>query len=82
MVFGFVFIQHQPARIVDINFVRPKRGREGKENGTPCRKQQRIEPPTYEEQKAFIEGIQRFEPKAAILTATMSKPSMPDLVKV
>ena len=80
--FGFVFLQHQPARIVDIKFVRPKRGREGKENGTPCRKQQRIEPPTYEEQKAFIEGIQRFEPKAAILTATMSKPSMPDLVKI
>ena len=63
MVFSFVFIQQQPAQNVDINFVRPKRGREGKENGTPCQKQQHIEPPTYEEQKAFIERIQWFEPK-------------------
>ena len=82
MVFGFVFIQHQPAWIVDINFVWPKHGQEDKENGTPCQKQQRIEPPSYEEQKAFIEGIQWFEPKAGILTATVSKPSMPDLVKI
>ena len=82
MVYGFVFIQHQPARIVDINFVWPKRGWEDEEKGTPCPKQQRIEPLTYEEQKAFIEWIQRLEPKAAILTATIVKPSMANIAKL
>jgi len=57
---------HQPARIVDINFVRPKRGRESEEQGEPCPKQQ-CSQLTYEKQKAFIEGIQQLEPIAATM---------------
>jgi len=37
--------------------VQPKHGRESEEQGEPYPKEQCIQPTTYEEQKAFIEGI-------------------------
>ena len=62
--------------------MRPKHGQESEKQGEPCPKQQCIQPPTYEKQKAFIEGIQQLESIAAIVAATMIQLSTPALPNV
>ena len=67
--------QHEPSPVVDISLVRPKRECHCTEKCLATPKRSCIEPPSYEEQKAFIEGIQHLEPKAAIVTATIFQPN-------
>ena len=73
-VYLFFCVQHEPARILDIKILQPKRV-----SGGSCSqsKHKRINreraAPTFEEQKAFLKSVQSLFPDSAILNVTTLK---------
>ena len=64
-------LQHEPSRIVDIDFVQPKHGKEHLQDKVqnPA-KRQKISPTKINEQKGFIDGLQSLSPRSSILSVT------------
>ena len=68
------FFQHEPARIIEIDFSKPKHSRESTPTSSspPIPKRKKvIPPPTSEEQQRFLKRLQTFYPESVILTATL-----------
>ena len=71
----YYLLQHQAARIIDIDFSRPIRDRDFKLDSSPQPHPQKrpIELPTNDEQSAFLEGVKKICPKSAILSAVFQQ---------
>ena len=65
-------LQHQPARIIDVNFSKPK-NEPVVSNSLPT--PSTLSPATITEQHAFLNGLKKLYPSAAILTSTFSQPT-------
>lgn len=71
-------LQIEPARIVDINFSRPKRGKDRPLADELPRKKHKIFPVCDEEEDAFFKGLRRVMPSSAILSSvTIAQQSAP-----
>ena len=66
-------VQHEPSKIIDIKFVKPKRPTTSIPSVKRTRTQTMCSPPTKEEQNAFIETIKSIYPSSAILNVTTNK---------
>jgi hypothetical protein len=72
-----ISLQHQAARIVDIDFGQPVFGRETKEKKQKKRKV--TEELSEEEQSAFLSVVKTLAPNAAILTSCFEQIRMPSV---
>ncbi len=78
----FVSLQHQPARIIDIDFIKPKR-----EKNSSNLKNQDTEPgmkptivgPTITEEQSFLSTLKVLAPKAAVISASYENETSCDI---
>ena len=64
-------LQHEPARIIDIDFSQPKYKEDVSQSKCPLPPSRSFLPPaTPQEQSAFLAGLRRLYPMSAILTTT------------
>lgn len=71
-----LYFQHEPVRVIEIDFrhLKPSIESVSIASGLPTSKKRKIvPPPTPEEQKVFLKGLQELYPQSAVLTATMQQ---------
>ena len=65
---NFLYMQHQPARIIDITFQQPKRGNTCT-TSAPSVKRKVVPLPSANEKSAFLDRLRELAPNAAVLSA-------------
>ena len=68
-----MYLQHKPARVVDISFSKPKLEDPGKELLSETPQQRDQTPATLNEQTAFFKGLDQLYPRAVVLTTVFDK---------
>ena len=68
-----LYLQHKPARVVDISFSKPKLEDPGVELLSETPQQRDQTPATLNEQTAFFKGLDQLYPRAVVLTTVFDK---------
>ena len=68
-----LYLQHKPARVVDISFSKPKLEDPGEELLSETPEQRDQTPATLNEQTGFFKGLDQLYPRAVVLTTVFDK---------
>ena len=69
MYVNLLYMQHQPAQIIDITFQQPKRGNTSSASSAPSVKRKVVPLPTANEKSAFLDKLRELAPNATVLSA-------------